>query len=299
MASNRMQRSKRLGFQEAFVWIYNSLQILRENRRPLREIVPTLRDEQFLACNAVWLFIRDPKKFTPEEQETLAFNSWHCILSWWLRLMEHSTSELPPPLPIGGSIIVGHNFDSEAGFQRSYHHAGESLKSATWRNLLAFLEQVGISPEQCFFTNAYVGLKAGAALWAHFPAHEITISCAGVGTSSSSSSGSSNHGSSSRWVSMCLGSWPPFPELQIAWSDATRFRTLDERGVALVYPSTFSGVLRPAVVVALTHPAYRKLNVTSRRYGNLQGDAAEQALVRDALMRVGNGETTERLAVSV
>jgi len=88
---------------------------------------------------------------------------------------------------------------------------------------------------------------------------------------------------------------PLSPELKVAWSDVTGLRMLDERGVALVYPSTFSGVLRPAAVVALTHPAYRKLNVKSRRYGNLQGDAPEQALVRDALTRVENGETEERL----
>ena len=69
--------------------------------------------------------------------------------------------ELLPPVPIGGSMVLGHNFDSEAGFQHAFSHAGENLKSATWRNLLAFLKQVGISPEQCFFTNAYVGLRAG------------------------------------------------------------------------------------------------------------------------------------------
>ena len=52
--------------------------------------------------------------------------------------------ELPPPVPIGGSLVQGHNFDSEAGFQRSFHHAGENLKSATWRTLLAFLKRVGM-----------------------------------------------------------------------------------------------------------------------------------------------------------
>ena len=47
------------------------------------------------------------------------------------------------------------------------------------------------------------------------------------------------------------------PELQSSWSDVTRLRTLDERGVALVYPSTFSGVLLPTAVVALTPYKYR------------------------------------------
>ncbi len=205
-------------------------------------------------------------------------------------------NELLPPMPVGGVKVVGHNFDSETGFHRSFHHAGENLKSATWRNLLTFLKQVGIPPERCFFTNAYVGLRAGDRAMGAFPgARDPDFVC---------------------WcrnflleqlrliqprLILTLGVHVPgflaslSPELKSAWSGVTRLRVLDERGVALVYPSTFSGVLRPAAVVALTHPAYRRLNVKSRRYGNLQGDAAEQALVRDALTRVGNGETKERL----
>ena len=197
--------------------------------------------------------------------------------------------ELLPLVPIGGSMVLGHNFDSEAGFQRSLRHGSENLKSATWGNLLAFLEQVGISPEQCFFTNAYVGLRAGKhAMGAFSGARDPEFVC---------------------WcrtflltqlqliqprLIFTLGVYVPgflaplSPELQSTWSDVTSLRTLDERGVALVYPSTFSGVLLPVAVVALTHPAYRRLNVKSRRYGNLQGDDAEQALVRDALAGVSN-----------
>lgn len=61
------------GFAGSIRLVYNFLQTLRENRRPLIEIVPPSRAEQFSARNAVWFFIRDPKKFTPEEQATLAF----------------------------------------------------------------------------------------------------------------------------------------------------------------------------------------------------------------------------------
>lgn len=196
--------------------------------------------------------------------------------------------ELPPPVPIGGSMVLGHNFDSEVGFQRSLRLGGENLKSATWGNLLAFLQEVGISPAQCFFTNAYVGLRAGNHAMGAF-------------------AGARDPG----FVRQCrtfllkqlqlmqprliftLGVYVPgflaplAPELQSTWSDVTSLRTLDEREVALVYPCTFSGVLLPVAVVALTHPSYRRLNVTSRRYGNQQGNDAEQALVRDALAKVG------------
>ncbi len=214
-----------------------------------------------------------------------------------LGLWNTQPDELPPPVPIGGSIVVGHNFDSEAGFQRSFHHAGENLKSATWRNLLAFLKKVEISPAQCFFTNAYVGLRAGNRAMGAFPGardHDFVCWCRDFLLEQL------------RLIQpqliLTLGVHVPgflaslSPELKSAWSGVTGLRMLDERGVALVYPSTFSGVLRPAAVVALTHPAYRRLNVKSRRYGNLQGDAAEQALVKDALTRVGNGETKARLS---
>jgi hypothetical protein len=68
-----------------------------------------------------------------------------------------------------------------------------------------------------------------------------------------------------------------------------RLITLDEQEAALVYPSTFEGVLRPTAVVALTHPAYRHVNVKYRRYRNLKGEAAEHALVKDALTRLKHG----------
>ena len=136
---------------------------------------------------------------------------------------------LPPSVPTGGSIIVGHNFDSEAGFQRSLHHAGENLKSATWRNLLAFLKQVGISPEQCFFTNAYVGLRAGDRAMGAFPGardHDFACWCRNFLLDQL------------RLIQprliLTLGVHVPrflaplSPELQIAWSDVTRFRMLDE-----------------------------------------------------------------------
>jgi hypothetical protein len=49
------------------------LQPLREQRRKPEEIVPPSSVEQFSAHNAVWLFIRDPKKLTAQQQEQLAF----------------------------------------------------------------------------------------------------------------------------------------------------------------------------------------------------------------------------------
>jgi uracil-DNA glycosylase len=200
---------------------------------------------------------------------------------------------LPPPVPVGGVIIVGHNFESEAGFHRSFQRAGENLKSPTWRTLLAFLKQIGIPPEQCFFTNAYVGLLAGDRATGPFPGaqdRDFMCRCRTFLLKQLQLI-------QPRLI-LTLGTHVPrflkplSPELHV-WPRLTTFRMLDERGVAMIYPCTFPGVLHPVAVVALTHPALRPSNIKGRRYANLQGDEAEQELVRAALTRIGNEETKE------
>ena len=183
-------------------------------------------------------------------------------------------------------MVIGHNFDSEAGFERAFNHEGENLKGSTWRNLLACLEQVEISPERCFFTNAYVGLQSGNRAIGSFPGKrdpEFVCWCQNFLLEQIKLM-------QPRLI-LTLGAYVPSfmaplsPELRHAWSGVKRLVILDEQETALVYPSYFEGVLHPIAVVALTHPAYRHVNVKYRRYGNLKGEAAEQALVRDAIAK--------------
>jgi len=55
-------------------------------------------------------------------------------------------------------MIVGHNFDTEVGFRRSIVRGHEDPGIPTWRNLLAyFLPEAKLSPQNCFFTNFYLG----------------------------------------------------------------------------------------------------------------------------------------------
>ena len=57
---------------------------------------------------------------------------------------------------------------------------------------------------------------------------------------------------------------------------------LDRGKRALVYPANFPGVPHSVAVVALTHPAFRHLNVPRRRYKTFSRDTAEQAMLKDA-----------------
>ena len=186
-------------------------------------------------------------------------------------------------------MVVGHNFDSEAGFERSSIRSGENMKGPTWRNLLTFLQSVDIAPERCFFTNVY--RRAGTpetARWAHFLAlvtDDFVQWC-------------------QRFLLLqfqlmqprlvlSLGVYAPrflarlSPELNRSWSRMRQFKTADEQGCGLVYPVTIEGVKEPVAAAALIHPSLRQRNARYRRYGKLEGDLAEQALVRDGMAKVG------------
>lgn len=189
-----------------------------------------------------------------------------------------------PPFPYGGVMFVGNNLDSEERYAErlaagaSY---GSETGTPTWRQLLALLSGAGIEPNECFFTNAWVGLKAGGgsntgelkipydsdfARWSRdFLAEQVRVM--------------------KPRVIAALGQWvPPFlarmtPDLA-AWSRAQKFSALDEGDGALRYPVELAG--HRSAVVALVHPSYRPRHVGSRRFRTHTGHLAEVEMMREA-----------------
>ena len=194
-----------------------------------------------------------------------------------------------PPMPIGQVMILGHDFDTEAGFHESLYAQSENLKCPTWRNLLWLLDQVGIPAETCFFTNLYMGLRAGhAKVTGRFPGSRYP-----------------------RFVKQCrtflthqikaqrprliltLGAHVPSAIAPLSpdladWSGFQRFQDLDEGGHALIPRVHFAKALNvQSTVVALTHPSLWHRCVMTRRYGNLAGKAAELTLLQNAMEMAG------------
>ncbi|MGZ3665075.1 MAG: uracil-DNA glycosylase family protein [Ktedonobacterales bacterium] len=193
-----------------------------------------------------------------------------------------------PPMPIGGVMVLGHNFDCETGFAASLHRDGENLNGPTWRTICSVLRQAGIALEQCFFTNAYMGLKAGSEPIGTFPGArdgDFVRRCQRFLTEQIRLQQPRLLLTLGKEVPPVLA--PLAPELRLAWMGLRTLQEVDARGVALVDSAGFPGVQQVTAVVALTHPANRAPNVRRRRYNGLEGDAAEQALLQDALMRVG------------
>ena len=68
-------------------------------------------------------------------------------------------------------MILGQDFDSERGFKKSLHQGEEDIqKNSTWRNLLIYLNEAGINPCICFFTNAIMGIRKGESSIGKSPA---------------------------------------------------------------------------------------------------------------------------------
>ena len=88
-------------------------------------------------------------------------------------LYRRAGSHLLPPFPFGGWMFVGHNLDAEGPFRRrlesGHSHGDPARLMRTWQNLYKLLAKAGVDPRECFFTNAYVGLKEGDDPTGRFP----------------------------------------------------------------------------------------------------------------------------------
>ena len=84
-------------------------------------------------------------------------------------LWDQNAPSAAPRMPIGGTMVLGHDFHSETGFKNSLTAGTENVKSPTWRNLLRLLGDAGLDLRSCFFTNFFMGLRKGKQSTGVFP----------------------------------------------------------------------------------------------------------------------------------
>jgi uracil-DNA glycosylase len=196
-----------------------------------------------------------------------------------------------PPMPVGGVMMLGHNFDCEKGFKESLRNQGENPTGSTWCNLLKLLKVVDIPKERCFFTNFYMGLKPGDKATGKLPAAADIpfVRCC-------QDFFREQLRVMQPKIVLVLGKeffsefatfLPLESQVKSAWMRAKTWQYLDQCNAAFIYPLRFPEVSHPTVVVALVHPSYRSLNVGMRRYKNFVGEAAELAMLQAALTMVG------------
>lgn len=179
-------------------------------------------------------------------------------------------------------MVLGHDFHSEHGYWKSYQHGAESKTMPTWRNLLKLLSEVGIAPERCFFTNLYMGLRAGQATTGVFPGARYPMFVAHCQQFFLEQLRTQRP-----VLVLTLGIHVPpvigelSPEL-VGWTAGRGLRHLDAVGPVQMNV-TFPGIEGfVTTIVALTHPSLRDASVRHRRYRGAEKHAAEVRMLEDA-----------------
>ena len=187
-----------------------------------------------------------------------------------------------PEFPVGGVMILGHDFHSEVGYKASLRKGTEPETQPTWRKLLEVLRGADIPLEKCFFTNFYVGLREGDEATGPFPGarnKNFVQHCTKFFVGQLTVMRPSTIVTLGKYVPGLIA---PLSRELAAWRDSDGFRQIDIRPVA--YDCRFDGVSDfETTVVALVHPSMRHASVGIRQYGGLRGNDAETAMLRNAL----------------
>jgi hypothetical protein len=199
-------------------------------------------------------------------------------------LWDTSPDKPTPPLPVSGVMILGHDYDSERGYEKTFRGGEENLNGPTWRNLIALLKRASISLDSCFFTNFFMGLRVGDSSTGPFPGLR---DAAFVGRCQDFLLYQLD--AQRPKLVLTLGTYVPClianmtPGLS-AWSRARNFEKIDAADEGVLTGVTFGELpaVPPMTFVALVHPCYRQLNARMRKYKSNCGEAAELRMLADA-----------------
>jgi hypothetical protein len=194
-------------------------------------------------------------------------------------------------MPVDGIMVLGHDFDSEVAFAKSRARGGEIPVASndvfhspgpTWSTLRKVLSAAGISYDRCFFTNAYMGLRAGSANTGHFPGARD----AGFVERCRAYFRRQFRAQRPRLV-LTLGGWVPRFLAPLAaavsdWSNARSFADIDRLG-PVRHHVLFDQLVSDCSVVALTHPSLRGPNLGRRHFAGERGNSAEMLMIREAV----------------
>ncbi len=184
-------------------------------------------------------------------------------------------------------MVLGQDFNNKKGYSKALE-VGHELGTPTWRGsgrgrgLLGLLRDANISPTDCFFTNAYMGLRsAESSNNGPFPGRtdkEFVERC--------QSFLQKQIAVQQPRLLLVLGLEvvrfiaPLSPQLDV-WLDASNWGSVDAAGPVKHQVRFGDGTAR-MIVVTLLHPSYRELNLKLRSYRGRTGDEAELTMLRES-----------------
>ncbi len=187
-------------------------------------------------------------------------------------------------------MILGHDWGTLSYYNKDMNKP-ESKKDPTdptCRNLKNLLEQVNIKPENCFFTNAILGVRKDIKITAKPPAfekenEEFLRYCRDFFKKQVSIQRPK--------VIFVLGRYPakflapilaPLNDKTKVWGKFPNFKTIDEQGAQVIknveiLPNLFVNF------VLLVHPSWSHVTSKGRTYKTYQGPKAEIEMIKEAM----------------
>lgn len=194
-----------------------------------------------------------------------------------------------PELRRPAVMVLANDFFTHAGFlELQTRPLGENKSETFWRQLQLLLHDAEVPLNSCFFTNAIMGLRARGASTGKSPGFR----------------NQSFRGQCEKFLArqievvrpaviLTLGEFAPQVLATIAPAlSALRkwpgFAVIDQSEACLFHSVSITGTeARVGSVAVLVHPSYRQVSVKRRRFGALQGHAAEVELVKAAMRGCG------------
>lgn len=180
-------------------------------------------------------------------------------------------------------MILGQDFDCDANYQKTQAAGYEDTqKNATWRNLLSFLKEVDISPDNCFFTNAILGIRKGDIGTGKSPAFtdkDFIASCQKFFLYQLEVQKPQMIFALGKYVAEFLSDTSD--DLS-CWRRIRNFQEVDANEQQVITANFKNGI--KSHVILLTHPSYRPVNISRRRFKEtFSGHDAEVEMVRSAI----------------
>ena len=176
-------------------------------------------------------------------------------------------------------MVLGQDFDSETNFNSSFENGKEDIdKNKTWRNLRSLLQELNISENNCFYTNAIMGIRKGNKSTGKSPAFkgkDFIKQCQDFFLYQINIQKPKTIFVLGKHVAEFLSATAN--ELA-EWSRIPNYKWLDSNKPVRMKVEFKNGI--KSNIVVLTHPSFRPVNVSRRKYKNYTGDTAEMEMIK-------------------
>lgn len=181
-------------------------------------------------------------------------------------------------------MVVGQDFSTADYYEKMRAGYLRDLDCPTWKNLLLLFKKTNINPCNCFFTNAFMGLRKEGSITGEFSGMKDKAF-----TRRNIEYLKYQIEAVSPKVIIVLGipaakMFSSVSDELITWKEHT-FSYLDENEKSVFHDVIFKNTKFSCV--CLLHPSLRNINLKHRKFKEYKGNEAEIMMIKEVMSRQG------------